>query len=490
MLSTRTILLMHDSTSVRSDQVGANPAIAGISDLISAHISRLQYEQIPAPALDAAKRSLLDALGVMLGASGLGEGCSAFVELALTAGGSGECTILGYQAKAPLLACVLANGSMAHALDFEDAFDAAPCHPNAALIPVALALSEARAPITGRTLLTAMAAGCDLVCRLALALRADPAQFGWYTPAILGAFGAAAAAARLLNLTPLATRDAFSLTLCQSTCSAELKYSHRSVVRAVRDGFSAQAGLLSALLAQRGVAGFEQPFEGRAGLYALYARGAWDAPSLLEQLGSRFYGAQVSFKPWPSCRGTHALIEGALELRRCNQWSLADIASVHTRGGPIQRMLTEPRPQKLRPQTAIDAKFSIPFTVASALVHDELTLERFTPAALTDERVLSLAQRISFETIAQEDSAQGTSGEIEIRLHDGRCFTTRIVHPRGHPSKPLEWNELVAKFEMCAARAARPPTPAQLAHIVAVIGNLQDLDDVAAALFPTSRPGI
>jgi 2-methylcitrate dehydratase PrpD len=455
-----------------------------VSDLISAHVSASHYQQVPAEAIDAAKRSLLDAIGVMLAASALGEGCAAFADLALQGAGAGECTLLGYGIKAALLPAVLANGALAHALDFEDALDAAPCHPNAALVPVALALAQARAPICGRTLLTAVAVGCDLVCRLALALREDPGRFGWYTPPILGAFGAAATAARLLNLTPLATRDALSLTLCQSTCSAELKSSRRSLVRAVRDGFSAQAGLLSALLAQRGVAGFEQPFEGRAGLYALYARGAWDARTLIERLGSHFHGAQVSFKPWPSCRGTHALIEAALELRRQHHWSVADIDSVRARGGPIQRMLAEPRAQKLQPQTAIDAKFSIPFTVATALIHGEVTLERFTSAALSDERVLSLARRVSFEIDPAVDSAEGTAGELQITLHDRQCFAMRIVHPRGHGSKPLSWEDLVAKFNMCATHAVRPPSPAQSARLIAAVRNLEAIDDVGSALFP------
>jgi 2-methylcitrate dehydratase PrpD len=460
---------------------------ANISDLIAAHVAQIEYEQLSPAAADAAKRSLLDAIGVMLGASGLGEGCAAFVDLALGSGGPAECTILGQGAKAPLLPAVLANGALAHALDFEDAFDAAPCHPNAALIPVALGLAEAHGPISGRTFLTALAVGCDLVCRLSLALRNDPADFGWYTPPILGAFGAAAGAARLLRLSPLATRDALSLTLCQSTCSAELKYSSRSVVRAVRDGFAAHAGLLSALLAQRNVAGFEQPIEGRAGLYALYARGQWSPQTLIDQLGKNFHGAQVSFKCWPSCRGTHALVEGALELRK-HLWSVEEIDGIRTRGGPVQRMLTEPRAQKLNPQTAIDAKFSIPFTVATALVHGEVTLARFSPESLLDQRVLSLAQRVTFELDSSQDSADG--GEIQITLRNGRTFRSKIDHPRGHCSRPLDWAELIEKFRRCAVHAARAQTDVGLEKLIAAVRHLEESDDVALALFPAAGAGL
>ncbi len=453
---------------------------AHVSEKIATHLAEVQFEQLPASAVDAAKRSLLDALGVMLGASGLGEGCEAFASLAGDESPAGPCWLWGWGTTAALLPAVLANGALAHALDFEDAFDEAPCHPNAALVPAALALTQARGPISGPTLITAIAAGCDLVCRLALGLRSDPADGGWYWPPILGAFGAAACAGRLLRLSPAQMLDALSLTLCQSTCSAELKYSRRSVVRAVRDGFSAHAGLLSALLAQRGVAGFEQPIEGRAGLYALYARGQWEPQALTQRLGMHFYGAEVSFKPWPSCRGTHALIEAALGLRRSPGFRLADIGELRTYGGSVQQMLTEPRAQKLRPQTAIDAKFSIPFTVASALVHGELTLRSFRAEALADPKVLALAGRVSFQVESTADDP--TAGALEIVMRDGQVLSKRVIHPRGHYSSPLSWQELCAKFQMCAAEARVPLSNLQSTRLLQFIQELEQQPDATGAL--------
>ncbi len=456
--------------------------VASISEQIATHLAEVRFEQLPAAAVEAAKRSLLDALGVMLGASGLGEGCEAFAALARDESADGPCQLWGYGARAALLPAVLANGALAHALDFEDAFDEAPCHPNAALVPAALALAQARAPISGQDLITAIAAGCDLVCRLAMALRSDPADGGWYWPPIFGAFGAAACAGRLLELSPVGMRDALSLTLCQSTCSAELKYSRCSVVRAVRDGFSAHAGLVSALLAQRGVAGFEQPLEGRAGLYALYARDQWEPQALTQRLGSHFYGAEVSFKPWPSCRGTHALIEAALELRQAPGFHLAAIDQLRTHGGPVQQMLTEPRLQKLRPQTAIDAKFSIPFTVATALVHGEVTLQSFRADALANPEVLALAERVRFQVENLAAAPTATAGALEIVLSDGRVLSKRVTHPRGHYSNPLSWQELRSKFEMCAAEARIPPGAAQSARLVQFIQDLEHQRNASEAL--------
>jgi len=106
-------------------------------------------------------------------------------------------------------------------------------------------------------------------------VKENAVDYGWYMPPILEAFGATAAAGKLLKLDEEQIRNAFSLTLCQATCSAELIYSTHSMIRAIRDAFSAKAGLLSALLAKKGITGFQQPFEGRAGLFNIYLRGKW-----------------------------------------------------------------------------------------------------------------------------------------------------------------------------------------------------------------------
>jgi 2-methylcitrate dehydratase PrpD len=449
-----------------------------LSRRLSEHVAGARFEDLPAAAVEAAKRSLLDAVGVMLGASGLGEGCAAFADLAQASGGPPECTLLGHGVRAPLLLAALANGAAAHALDFEDAFDAAPTHPNAQLIPAILALAEQRGA-SGRDVLTAIAVGCDLVCRLALTVQDEPARRGWYTPPIVGAFGAAAASAKLLGLDAAQVRDALSLTLCQATCSAEIKYSAKSVIRAVRDGFAAHAGLLAALLAQRGVAGFEAPLEGKAGFLALYAPDADSAP-LTADLGGHFFGADVSFKPWPSCRGTHAFIEAALAFRAHDGVRPEDVLAVETCGGPIQSMLAEPHAQKIAPLTAIDAKFSIPFTVATALVRGQVGLDDFAVDRLRDSRVLDLAARVGFSTWAAAPPEDASSGATALILRGGSRVVRSISQPRGHPTNPMDWDELEAKFRACAGRAARPPASAFIERFTKDVRQLEAVREFGA----------
>ncbi len=315
-----------------------------ITRALARHLATLDHRAIPEPSLRAARHSLLDAIGVSLGASGLEPACLPFAELA--AQSPGPCTILGYGHRTTPLMAALAHGALAHALDYEDAYDGTPAHPNAAAVAVALALVQAEPAITGRQLIAALAGSCDFVCRLARALPHNPDEYGFYTPPLLGAFGAAAIAAQLLALDEDRTVACLALTLSQATFSSQFKRDPATSVRAVRDAFSAQAGLLAAMLAARGVRGFEAPLEGEHGFYALYARGAPDEAALLHGLGREFLGVHVSFKPWPSCRGTHAFIEAALALRRSQAFEPDAIARIVARGAALNQMLMQPEPQR------------------------------------------------------------------------------------------------------------------------------------------------
>jgi 2-methylcitrate dehydratase PrpD len=450
---------------------------------LSAYVVKTRFQDLPGAATIAAKHSLLDAIGVTLAASGLSPECRPFIELAIASGGTPEATIIGFGNKISAPLAALANGAMAHALDFEDAYDPAPCHPNAQMIPAALAIAEATGA-SGREVVAALAVGCDLVCRLGLSLTVSFDTFGWYPPPILGAYGAAAAAGKLLKLTPEQMLDAFSLVLCQATCSAELKYSPHSTIRAVRDAFAAQAGVLSALLAQRGVKGFDLPFEGKAGFFALYARGQYEPARITENLGSVFEGVNISYKAWPACRGTHSYIEAALALSKQHKLNPADIKHIALRGSAFNSMLFEPVAQKQKPQTAIDAKFSLPYTVGTALVHGDVGLDRFLPAAMADAAVLALAARTSFavDPSFEKTFRDATRGVLQIETMDGRRLEKSIDHPLGHPNNPMDEARLIAKFKDCGHYAATPLPDHALSALADDVLALERLDTIAPVM--------
>jgi 2-methylcitrate dehydratase PrpD len=461
--------------------------VIDLSRAVAEHVAGATFDSLPDAAVSGAKRSLLDALGVTLAASTLGEGIRPFVDLVVADGGTATSTVVGFGVKVPAAAAAFANGAMAHALDYEDAHDGALVHPSAPTVPAVLALAESR-PTTGEEVLTALAVGTDLVCRLGLALRSDPAERGWYPPVLLQAFGAAASASRLLGLDATATLDALSLTLAQVTGTSEMTRGARSVVRGVRDAFGAQAGVRAAQLAAAGVAGFDQPFEGEAGLYALYSDGLYEPAEILDDLGRRYEGARLTYKPWPSCRGTHAAIEAAL-LMRADGLVADDIVDVLVVGAPLNRMLCVPVEQRRKPTTAIDAKFSLPFTVGRAIVHGEVGLDAFTPGALRDPAVLAVAQRVRYQVDPDDSPGAVTRCRLEVRTGSGTRSV--VVDPApGGPDRPMSDGDLRAKFVDNASHSAVSLADDQVARIVDVIAILESCVDIDVDLMAHLRPSV
>ena len=258
----------------------------------------------------------------------------------------------------------------------------------------------------------------------------------------------------------------------------EIKYSQGTVIRAVREAFPAQAAVTSALLAQSGIAGFEQPLEGRAGFYALYALGEYDESDLLGELGSRFWIEQLTFKAWPSCRGTHPFIELALGLRE-RGLAPGDIAAVTVRIDEVQRMLAEPLPRKQAPQTLIDAKFSVPFCTALALVRGRVDLDSFTDATLSDAQVLAMAAKVSVEMASAGNGWQaGSGGGLMLWMADGSILEAETADALGCPARPLSEAQLVDKFADCASRAAVPIRDDAAQELAVRILALEDCADV------------
>jgi 2-methylcitrate dehydratase PrpD len=329
--------------------------------------------------------------------------------------------------------------------------------------------------VDGRRFLTALAVGGDLACRIGLAVGTALDPGGWYPPPIVAALGAAAGAANLLGLDAGGVRDALSVMLCQTTMPGEIKHSARTELRAVREAFPAQAAVTSALLARGGVAGFEEPLEGRAGFFALFARGEYDPALLIGDLGTRWWTEKLTFKPWPSCRGTHAAIELALALRSEHGFSADEIAEVHVGIDSLQRMLIEPLARKQAPATAIDAKFSIPYCVAVALVRGAVDLDSFGENSLRDPSVLALAARVRPRLAEAPTWQRGGGGALEIVLRDGRRLAGEVDNALGCPQRPLSDAVLRAKFLDCAGRAAVPPSAERLAD---AIMELEHCDDV------------
>jgi 2-methylcitrate dehydratase PrpD len=438
---------------------------AGLSAALAAQLLAVRFAQLPHATVRAAARALLDATGVMRAASGLSPEAAPFIVMARAQGGPAEARVLGCELRVPASLAALANGALAHALDYEDAFDAAAVHPNASLVPAVLALADADPSIDGRAVLAAIAVGCEMSCRIALSLGQPLEDGGWYPPPILGAWGAVAGCAHLLRLSPRQLLDAWSLLLLQTSTPGEIKHAGGSTLRAVRESFPAQAAVQVVRLAAHGVPGFAAPLEGRDGFFRLFAGGRYDTQALLAR-PDRWHIEELSFKPWPSCRGTHAAIECALRIRAALDGDFTRIARIVVEGGEVQQMLALPAARKQAPEVAIEAKFSLPFTVAAALCDGTVTLDTFSSSRLVREDLRQLAARVDFECRGDWGRAQAACGALRVTLTDGTMLRQQVLEPRGSPARALSDEELLAKFVDCCARA-RHPLPRDAAEALA-----------------------
>ncbi len=446
-----------------------------ISAILARHV---RSAEVPEQARSVTRRAVMDAVGVMSAASSLGEGCDAFAGLALESGETGPCTVLGFGFRSSPIMAAFVNGAMVHALDFEDTHDATLVHPHAAVVPAALAAAEFAGGVGGRDFLDAVAIGADISCRLALGLTESVEKRGFYFIPMLSAYGAAAAAARILKLSENEIVQSFALASCQAVFSDALVVHPSSHLRAVRDGFSARAGVTAALLARRGIEAFARPIEGPGGLYANYARGKFDAERLLHGIGSEFEGAKVSFKPWPSCRGTHAFVESALSLMQDEAVQADRIDRVDVKVSPFFAVLCTPPEQKRRPKTAIDAKFSIPFTVAVALGQGDVGLEDFSQARLRDPKLHAIADKVHHSVEPGWPFEQSTRGVLGLSLSDGRKLSREVIDPLGHPSNPMDERAMRRKFENCLASARHPLDASGMRRLAEGLDRIENIDDV------------
>ncbi|WP_066664957.1 MULTISPECIES: MmgE/PrpD family protein [unclassified Sphingomonas] len=422
-----------------------------ISAIIAAHFAGLTHDTLPDATRHATRRALLDAVGVTLGASGLGEDAAPYRRHAEAV--SGPSRLIGFDGSSTPALAALANGALAHQLDFGDTFDAGPAHPNAALVPALLALADARPELAFGAFLVAMAAGSDLACRLSIAAPRPYEEGGWYPPPLVNLIATATACARFIGLDADGIRHAMGMALLQGSFPSEIKYDATSPIRGVREGLVARAAVEAALLAEAGATAFAEPLEGRAGFFAIYGGGA-PRDALLDGLGETFLGDQVSFKPWPACRGTHPYIEAALVLR--DRVDPGRVARIEAETGPIQEMLIRPQPVKAEPGRAIEAKFSIPYTVAAALIDGAVTLDSFTAARIADPATRALAHKVVERRNPDWGRSEAASGSLTITLDDGTTLAHRVMQAAGHPDRPMDDAALIAKFVDCAAHAARP----------------------------------
>src|SRR5271166_297034 len=278
---------------------------------LARHVCHTGYADLPASAVESARRDILDTFGCMLGGSG-SPGIDQLFAVIARWGGREESRVLLRGTRLPAPQAALLNASMGHALDFDDTLDTGgSIHPGVSVLASALAAADRLEGVSGRDVLLAVALGLDLSCRIALASTLDR---GWHRTSAIGVFGATAAAGKLIGLTAEQMLNAFGIAYSQAAGNRQCILDG-ALTKRLQAGQAANSGVFSALLAQTGFTGAHNIFNGRFGFLELYQPKGHDAALLVSDLGVAFRGEALSYKPYPCGRPLHAAIDAALAAR-------------------------------------------------------------------------------------------------------------------------------------------------------------------------------
>lgn len=438
-------------------------------------ICNAKYEDLSPEAIEGAKKSILDTVGVILAASGVEPAVHAVHALVQEAGGAPQSTLMGFGGKAPAVWAAFHNGALAHCLDFDDHAPEGH-HPSSSIVPAALALAERAGGVSGRDLITAVAVGQDMFLRMR---RSVASRLDWHLTTVIGVFSATAAAAHILKLNRAQTISAIGIAGMQCCGTLELAYGVGSDLRGMYAGFTTKGAVLAAMMAEKGIRGVQSMFEGKAGLFKVYFGGQYDRTSMLKDLGKVFSGGEVLYKPWPSCGASHGFIHATMELMQEHGLTAADIQSIRVHVGDFQKQLCEPIEGRRRPATPADAKFSIPYCIAVAASKGRVKLSDFFGDALHDPAVGAMADKIEAQLDENFDwKGMLPKGRLEVTTTDGRTLTRVGDNVPGDVECPMSWDYLCEKFSESAALAAKAPSQAKIAKAYQLV---RDLDAAADA---------
>lgn len=446
-----------------------------LADTLAQYVAETSFDSLPREVVDETKKFILDTIGV--GLAGAREpGCNEAVAVVKkwSAHDAGS-TIIYYGDKVSPPEAAFANSVLMHALDFDDTLDSSAMHTHVSALPAALALAEARGRVSGKELITAVVLGVDVTCRIASAITTP---LSWIRTATCGSFGAAAAAAKTLGMREHEVLNTLGIVYSQTAGNAQCLVDG-GLVKRMQPGFSARSAVLSAALASTGITGAINVFEGEYGFYNLYERGKVNPERATENVGDQFGVMDLSIKPYPSCRMTHAAIDAALELRDSQSIDPTAIAEILVYGSKMVFDMVG-GPFEIRTNPQVDAQFSIPYTVAVAITRGEVLLGDFSSDTITQgTSVLELAKKIKVIIDPKLPANDISSVAMTVRMGSGETLSSRVDSLKGSPSKPMSFDECAGKFKNCLEYSGKPSLIENSDTLIELLFNLDQMKDVA-----------
>jgi 2-methylcitrate dehydratase PrpD len=415
-----------------------------VSEDLATFVADVTFEDVPEDGVTLVEQCFADTVGVVLAGSAEGAGEIAAETAVAVAGDTGGATLLATGTTLPATEAAFANATAAHGLDYDDYTMAVPGHTSATMVPAILALAE-RIGATGREALTAYVAGFETQYYLGQPIKPDHYDRGWHATSTLGTFGATAAAASLLGLDASAVRHALNVA---ASMPAGIRRNFGSMTKPMHAGQAARSGVTAALLAERGFTAASDAIEGEYGFFDLYSGGADPDLEALPAIGDRWAIAEdgVILKKYPCCGASHTAIAAAETI--ADEYDLApeSIESIDVTGA--ERLTDILRYDD--PDTGDEAKFSVHYPVASALVRGRVDLVTFEDSSVDDPVVQAVRERVSFE--ADPDLPYYSSAAtVRVETTGGEILEQSRERRPGSPELPLSETELLEKFAHCTS---------------------------------------
>ncbi|MFC1815650.1 MmgE/PrpD family protein [Thermodesulfobacteriota bacterium] len=438
---------------------------------LATFIAETSLDQIPQAAIDTAKRSALDCIGVALAGSAEPVG-KIITEFVRESGGNPLATVIGGGFRTSPSFAALANGTMAHALDYDDVSSFGGGHSSVSLLPAVLALGE-KLKASGKEVLEAYILGFEIGAKLVFELHGH-AEKGWHHTGTINTMRSAAACAKMLKLDVEKVKVTFGIAASQA---GGLNQNIGTMTKPYHAGMAAKNGIVSSVLAQKGFTANKEIFEGSIGFCNLFSGEGVkvDLDKIGKDLGNPFhiFSPGVGIKKYPCVASTHPAIDATLHIIRKYDISPAEVEGV-------QCGVKEIRPKMLlypEPKTPLEGKFSLPFLIAVAILDRKVSLKQFKEEQIFHPEIRKLLRKITIsvhpELVEGESSKYSTI--IAINLKDGRKYQKKVDKARGLPDQPLSWDELLDKYRDCAQTALSAD---KIEKSIDLLGNLEELKDI------------
>ena len=447
--------------------------MTSISKQLADFVYDLQYEKIPADAVKEAKRFLLDSIGCALAAVHLEE-MQAFQRYLEKLGGSPQATVIGSGLRTDPASAALMNCLLTRALDYNDIYwEQDPSHPSD-MIGAALACAEAFNQ-NGKRALIAILVAYELEMRLCHAAHPGIREVGWHH-ASLTQFVSPLVAGKCMGLSREQLVAAVGISGSSHFTLGGVVAGHLTHMKNMADPLAAQAGVHAGLMANEGIKGPVEVFEGKEGLFEVLNNVTWKPEEIVRDLGEEFIIQRCGYKAYPTEALTHQPISAAIQVCQENDLQSENISSIlvetTTRGADI---LSDP--SKFNPQTKETADHSLPYVIAVAVADRQVLPVSFAEEKLFDPVIRDLLTKIS--VVADEEIDRLFPGvkraRVKITTKNGTSFQAQVDHAKGSPENPMSDAEIIAKFR---ANSRQVMTPEAQDRLIDATWRFDEFDDM------------